>query len=673
MTVSSSTDRTTFLGNGVTQIFPLPFRFFDNSDIQASLVTNATGALTPLTIGTHYTLSGASDPEVDGSPASELTMLAAPSSLQSLFVQRVIPVTQPTDILNQSRFFPEIHENVFDRLTMLLQQVAGESKGAIRVAVGDPEPARLPNAISRALQLMGFDSNGDPIAVAPASGSVAEFALALADINSALLVGGSAASDIGLAARDFIANTASRTLASFGVVADDDSAPVQAANVIALQDAFNWAVGGRKLIHASGRVYFNATITAPALSFITLEGSGHWLGTPDDTTGARLTFTGTGFGIVAHTLTLLNLVYDGEPDLVTGVYTAGRSGIQTTGNFQTYNCSFLGFDRWWSRVGASGYYHKFYGGSIQWCNRVFEIADAYNTTFFGVSIYEINSLGTWSGGNGPIMFIGGSIEAWTETALQRASGAENNLLVFDGVYIENYPTTAVRVGLTGTTYDNAIFLSATANHVRFTNCSIHMAGVRRIVSATSIKSLHMQGNVYFGTASPAGTAPDGVISLSGTNSDTQFNDSYNNTAGQTVPYIFGLTLGSFPVETSTGLQGLYREPTTGETRNLRRIVTATLLNAWAAPGASYESIQYAKTIDGAVKLQGAASGGAATGAVVMTLPVGFRPSVSRAFPVSSATTDATRVCRVLNTGDVRIEGVAPYPADLSFDSVEFKL
>lgn len=179
MTVSSSTDRATFVGNNVAQIFPLPFRFFDNSEIEAWLVTNATGALSPLTLGTHYTLSGAGDPEEDGSPVSELTMLAAPTALQSLLVQRVIPITQPTDIVNQGRFLPEIHENVFDRLTMLIQQAAGESKGAIRVAVGDPEPARLAPAVSRANQLLGFDSNGNPVAVAPISGSSSELALNL--------------------------------------------------------------------------------------------------------------------------------------------------------------------------------------------------------------------------------------------------------------------------------------------------------------------------------------------------------------------------------------------------------------------------------------------------------------------------------------------------------------
>lgn len=181
MTVSSGSDRATFPGNDVTQVFPLPFRFFDNSEINAWLVTNATGVLTPLSLGVHYTLSGAGDPEVDGNPTSQLTMLSAPTSAESLYVQRIIPLTQPTDIINQGRFFPETHETVFDRLLMQIQQAAGDGRGAIRVAIGDPEPARLPNVASRALFLMGFDSNGDPVAVAPISGSAADLAMSLLD------------------------------------------------------------------------------------------------------------------------------------------------------------------------------------------------------------------------------------------------------------------------------------------------------------------------------------------------------------------------------------------------------------------------------------------------------------------------------------------------------------
>lgn len=171
MTVSSSTDRATFLGNNATTVFALPFRFFANGEINAWLITNATGALTALTLGTHYTLTGASDPEVDGSATGQLTMITPPTSAQSLFVQRIIPVIQPTDIVNQGQFFPEIHENVFDRLTMLNQQNAGALNRAIRVQDFDLEPAKLPSAAQRALKIMSFDADGNPVAIDAASDS----------------------------------------------------------------------------------------------------------------------------------------------------------------------------------------------------------------------------------------------------------------------------------------------------------------------------------------------------------------------------------------------------------------------------------------------------------------------------------------------------------------------
>lgn len=181
MTVSSTTNEATFQGNGVAQIFPLPFRFFSNSDIIVELVSEDTGSVTPQTIGTHYTLSGAGDPEIDGNATGELTMLSPVAVGFSLFVRRVLPLTQPTDIINQGRYFPEIHETVFDRLLMQIQQGIGSLGKALRVVPSEPNPAFLPLINARANRLLSFDSEGNPIAVAPASGSASELAIDLAN------------------------------------------------------------------------------------------------------------------------------------------------------------------------------------------------------------------------------------------------------------------------------------------------------------------------------------------------------------------------------------------------------------------------------------------------------------------------------------------------------------
>lgn len=180
MTVSSQTSTATFVGNGVATAFPLPFRFFNNSDIRAYFIDSTTGAATAMAIGVDYTLMGAGEPEVDGSSLSLLTTTVPLASMRGLYVERVMPQVQETDIVNQGDFFASTHEDVFDRLTMLIQQSIGEGKGAIRVAIGDPEPARLSPAEQRANLLLGFDSFGNPIAVSPVSGSASDLALLLA-------------------------------------------------------------------------------------------------------------------------------------------------------------------------------------------------------------------------------------------------------------------------------------------------------------------------------------------------------------------------------------------------------------------------------------------------------------------------------------------------------------
>lgn len=190
MTVSSQTNNKTFAGNGITTAWDLPFRFFRNDEIFVYLVDPAAFTTTPLVLGTDYTLTGANLPEQFGTAPGKITTTVPVASLKKLYVERIIKIEQLTDIVNQGRFFPEVHEDVFDRLTMLIQQADANSRGAIRVAIGDPEPARLPSAPLRANLLMGFDSLGNPIPVAPSSGSSTALALLLA--NESIVTQGAA-------------------------------------------------------------------------------------------------------------------------------------------------------------------------------------------------------------------------------------------------------------------------------------------------------------------------------------------------------------------------------------------------------------------------------------------------------------------------------------------------
>lgn len=172
MTVYVPENRAEFLGNGVTTQFDFGFRFFADSNIRVTRV-DADGLDTVLSAG--YVVAGAGS--LNGGSVTITSPVLATG--ERLIVERILPAVQETDIRNQGRFFPEVHEDAWDYLTMLIQQNTGGLRQAIRVAASDPEPARLPGAASRANLLMGFNSAGDPVPVSPVGGSAADLALQL--------------------------------------------------------------------------------------------------------------------------------------------------------------------------------------------------------------------------------------------------------------------------------------------------------------------------------------------------------------------------------------------------------------------------------------------------------------------------------------------------------------
>jgi hypothetical protein len=116
MTVTTTLDRQSFPGDGSNKNFPFNFKFFDNSQIYVYLI-DPFGGVVGKTLNIDYTLSGALS-----AVGGQVVMSVAPPINYRLLIQRKLPLTQPTSIRNQGAFFPAIHEDVFDRLTMLVQQ-----------------------------------------------------------------------------------------------------------------------------------------------------------------------------------------------------------------------------------------------------------------------------------------------------------------------------------------------------------------------------------------------------------------------------------------------------------------------------------------------------------------------------------------------------------------------
>ena len=159
MTVESNVNKARFLGSGSAGPFTFDFRFFANSEINV-IKTSTAGADTDLTETTDYTVAGAGS-----STGGSVTLVTALATGEALTIYRVVEPVQTTSIRNQGAFFPEIHETVFDKLTMMVQQLSDSVKRALKLPVASTDEKELP-AGDYTNKLLAFDANGVPELVA---------------------------------------------------------------------------------------------------------------------------------------------------------------------------------------------------------------------------------------------------------------------------------------------------------------------------------------------------------------------------------------------------------------------------------------------------------------------------------------------------------------------------
>ncbi len=154
MTVSTNINKATFNGSGSTGPFTFNFRFYMNTEISVIRV-DANGTDTLLVEGTDYTLSGAGS---YGGGVVNLTIALAYGN--QLVIMRLVDLLQSTEIRNLGTFFPEIHEDAFDRMVMMIQQIAEMTERAIKLPSSQTGNFELP-AQKLNDTLVGFDINGN--------------------------------------------------------------------------------------------------------------------------------------------------------------------------------------------------------------------------------------------------------------------------------------------------------------------------------------------------------------------------------------------------------------------------------------------------------------------------------------------------------------------------------
>src|SRR3954470_9801134 len=121
MTIQSDISRNDYLGNGVTSSYSYTFSIDDEDDIRV-IVRDDDGLEEVLVLTTDYTVAGVGD-----SGGGSITLLGGPlESGCGLTIRRIVDITQLADIRSLGDFYPEVHEDVFDKLTRIDQQQQDE-------------------------------------------------------------------------------------------------------------------------------------------------------------------------------------------------------------------------------------------------------------------------------------------------------------------------------------------------------------------------------------------------------------------------------------------------------------------------------------------------------------------------------------------------------------------
>ena len=157
MTVSSSTNKVSYSGNGSLTTFAYTFKIFDQSDLVV-ILRAADGTETTQTITTHYTVSG-----VGSASGGNVVFGSAPASGVTVVIIREQPLTQGLDLVANDPFPAESLEEALDKVVFMTQKHEEELSRAIKASRTNTLTGSefTISATDRANKIFAFDSSGN--------------------------------------------------------------------------------------------------------------------------------------------------------------------------------------------------------------------------------------------------------------------------------------------------------------------------------------------------------------------------------------------------------------------------------------------------------------------------------------------------------------------------------
>ncbi|HBR68279.1 MAG TPA: hypothetical protein DEA55_02765 [Rhodospirillaceae bacterium] len=139
--------------NGTQTAFSFPFPIFASEDLSVFL----NGA---------QQISGFAITGAGNTSGGMVTFSTAPASGVIVTLQRILPIERVTDFLEGGDFSALSINNELDYMVAAIQQVERENETALRYGEHEtPGVSVLPDRAVRANKALGFDGNGDPVAV----------------------------------------------------------------------------------------------------------------------------------------------------------------------------------------------------------------------------------------------------------------------------------------------------------------------------------------------------------------------------------------------------------------------------------------------------------------------------------------------------------------------------
>ena len=136
MTVSTTTNKVAYIGNGIATTFAIPFPFLEKTHLKVYQLLNNVQ-----TDRTDWTISG-----------GNMVFATAPANDAQIVIMREVPLTQETDYRENEVLPAETLERNFDKLTMQVQQLKEQADRAVTVDVfDDTEAASLIPSIRQAV------------------------------------------------------------------------------------------------------------------------------------------------------------------------------------------------------------------------------------------------------------------------------------------------------------------------------------------------------------------------------------------------------------------------------------------------------------------------------------------------------------------------------------------